>query len=133
MAFRWVYSTEVFDEDRGVTIKMAFRFRDIADQFTLCYADPIVTFEFEVRCDVGLPVGGELERGVTAPRPATLAAHVIESSVQEGLRKALGDDALSKVDYEAIKAAILEDVYMIDSDDGKLLRLSPDYKVDFVD
>jgi hypothetical protein len=55
MAFRWVYSTEVFDEDRSVTIKTAFRFRDITNQFTLCYADSVVTFEFEVKCDVVLP------------------------------------------------------------------------------
>lgn len=32
MVFRWVYSSEVFDEDRQATIKMAFRFRDIPDQ-----------------------------------------------------------------------------------------------------
>lgn len=133
MAFRRVYASEVFDEERGVTIKMAFRFRDITNEFTLCYADAVVTFEFDVTCDVGLAVGGELEPGATSPQPTTLATHVIGSSVQEGLKGTLGDDALSKVDYEAIKAAILEGVYMIDSDDGKLLRLSPDYKVDFVD
>jgi hypothetical protein len=133
MAFRWVYSTEVFDEDRGVTVKMAFRFRDITNQFTLCYADSVVTFEFEVTCDVGLAEHGELERGATAPQLVTLATHVIESSVHAGLKQALGDDALSKVDYDAIKVAILDGVYMIDSDDGKLLRLSPSYKVDFID
>lgn len=133
MAFRRVYSSEVFDEDRQVTIKMAFRFRDIPDQFTLCYADPTATFEFEVKCDVGIAVHGELEPRATALRPTTLATHIIESSVRDGLKQALGEDALSKVDYEAIKIAILEGVYMIDSDDGKLLRLSPDYKVDFID
>lgn len=133
MAFRRIYSSEVFDELRGVTVKMAFRFKDITNEFTFCYSDRVVTFEFEVRCDVGIAVGGEPEPGATSPKPTTLAMHIVESTVLKGLIGALGNDALSKVDYKAIKAAILEGVYMIDTDGGQLLRFSPDYKIDFVD
>lgn len=133
MAFKQIYSTEVFDEDRGVTVKMAFRFRDILNQFTMCYSDPMVTFEFEVVSEVGMSVSGALEPRATSPQPTTLATHILESTVREGLVQALGSDALAKVNYEAIKAAIQEGVYLIDSDWGKQLKLAPEYKVDFVD
>lgn len=133
MAFKRIYSTEVFDEDRGVTVKMAFRFRDILNQFTLCYSDSMVTFEFEVVSEVGMSVSGALEPRATSPQPTTLATHILERTVREGLVRALGGDALSKVNYEAIKAAIQEGVYLLDSDWGKQLKLAPEYKVDFVD
>ena len=131
MAFKAIYSTEVFDEDRGITVKLPFRRNDSPNQITMCYSDPTVTFEFEIVFDVGPPV--ELPEGLRSMGNTILAAHILERTVREGLVQALGRDALSKVDYAAIKAAILEGVYLIDSDWGKYLKLVPDYKVDFID
>lgn len=131
MAFKAVHSTEVFDEGRGVTVKMAFKRNESANQITMCYSDSTVTFEFEIVFDVGPPV--ELSQGLRSLGDTTLATRILERTVRAGLIRALGRDALSKVDYAAIKAAILEGVYLIDSDWGKNLMLVPGYKVDFTD
>ena len=131
MAFKSIYSSEVLDEDRGVTVKMPFRRNDSPNQMAMCYSDSTVTFEFEVVFDVGPPV--ELPQGLRSIGDTTLAAHILERTVRESLVQALGSDALSKVDYAAIKAAILEGVYLIDSDWGRNLLFVPDYKVDFID
>jgi len=131
MAFKAIYSTEVFDEDRGVTVKMPFKRNDSPNQITMRYSDSTVTFEFETVFDVGPPV--ELPQGLRSLGNTTLATHILERTVREGLIRALGRDALSKVDYAAIKASIMEGVYLIDSDWGKYLMLVPGYKVDFID
>ena len=60
MAFKAIYSTEVFDEDRGITVKLPFRRNDSPNQITMCYSDPTVTFEFEIVFDVGPPVESAL-------------------------------------------------------------------------
>lgn len=131
MAFKAIYSSEVFDEDHGVTIKMPFKRNDSPNQITMCYSDSMVDFEFEIAFDVDPPV--ELPQGLRSGGNTTLATHILERTVRAGLIRALGRDALSKVDYAAIKASILKGMYLIDSAWGKHLMLVPDYKVDFID
>lgn len=133
MAFRVLdHGVGAIDEAQGITVKMAYRFTDSRDRVPYDYIEGELRFGFDTEAEVGIPVGGAIVDGEDAPRPNTLVTHVLERSVEEGLIRALGPDALQTVDVARIKVAILEAVFTAEVDDGRYLRVVPDFRVDFI-
>lgn len=132
MAFRLVYGTVAVDEERGVTVEMGSQHRDIANEVPYFYVKGELRFEFFTRALKGVPSGDRrLSRGDTPETKKTLATYVSESSIEQGLSRALRANSSIKADLVDVKSEIKEAMFLMGSLGGVYLEYVPSYFVDF--
>lgn len=143
MAFRvWNNGIGVVDEERGIAVKMAFGRFDDTSEVPYEYTEQppkgrenphkveSLIFIFQTKAE-RKKLEDYVYEGQKWPRFETVATHVIERSLIQGLFDALGPKALEKVDLAHIKLAIKEAMYTSGTREGRRLNIVPEFKVDF--
>ncbi len=121
----------VTDESRGITVKMAFGRFDDSGRVSYDYIEDGLAFSFQTEAEKGVPAAGSVGSSEGQPRLMTVATHIIERTIVDGLYEAIGPHALDKVDLDRIKEIIKEAIFVSNIDEGRYLRLVPEFKVDF--
>lgn len=120
------------DSDRGVTITRSLAFRDTSDHFIYyIYNSRKYKFEFSVsqRKEMRRVVAKD---GAAEERMVAVASQVRESVVRNILGKLSGTGSVDMIEFELIKSDISEALLLLDTFNGLYLRISPNYRVEFI-
>lgn len=120
------------DSDRGVTITRSLAFRDASDNFIYyIYSSLKYKFEFSVsqRKEMRRVVA---KNGTEEERMVAVASQVRESIVRNILDKLSDAGSVDLNEPELIKSDISEALLLLDTFNGLYLRISPNYRVEFI-